>query len=471
MNNNTLLQHNIDYDLIKNISIDILLEYNIIPLERNELFLLIATSDITQDLKYLISIFSFPIKLTKVSNQDIKFELQHISFKLDLFHLSEKALNFLNSKQDNSYILEFIDTMFTFAICNNVSDIHIECLDESVVIRFRIDGVLNQFFRFRIELYPLLSSIIKFLSNLDISQKRLPLNGRFTKQINNEKYDFRISTVPTIFGESIVIRILDNKNIQKELSEVGFEKNTLNIIKKTIHLTQGLILVTGPTGSGKTTSLYSMLRDLNTKERKIITIEDPVEYKLNGIIQININNDIELDYHTILKNILRQDPDILMIGEIRDTLSLHIALKAALTGHLVIATLHTNNSVETISRLLDLKAEPYLIASTVKIILSQRLLRKLCDHCKSYDEDIKSYKSNGCTKCNFTGYYQRQIVSEILEIDKEISKMISKNKNISDILTTAKKNNFTTMQENANKLIKDGITSLSEYHSKISHEI
>ncbi len=471
MINDNLLNYDIDYNLIKNISKDILKTNEIIPLQKNELFIFVATSNITQDVNNINKIFNFPIKFIPISIKDLKFEFEYLDFKLKLFELANNALNLLHLENENSYIQELLKITFEFTISKNVSDIHIECLDKSVIFRFRVDGVLNQYFRFRIELYPLLSSIIKFFSNLDISQRRLPLSGRFTQDIYNEKFDFRVSTIPTIFGESIVIRILDNKNIQKDLSKIGFEHNTLNIIQKNLNLTQGLILVTGPTGSGKTTTLYSMLNQLNSKEKKIITIEDPVEYKLDGIIQININNEIELDYHTVLKNILRQDPDILMIGEIRDTLSLHIALRASLTGHLVIATLHTNNSVETISRLLDLKAEPYLIATTLKMVLSQRLLRKLCNNCKSFKHSINSYKNNGCKECNFTGYKDRQIVSEILEIDTNIAQMISKNASAIDILNTSKINGFLTLQEHGKLLVDKGITTLSEYYSKISNEI
>ena len=264
-----------------------------------------------------------------------------------------------------------------------------------------------------------------------------------------------------------MLRILDNQNIQKNLEEIGFESITLHTIKKTLQLTQGLILVTGPTGSGKTTTLYSMLNFLNTKNIKIISIEDPVEYKLDGIIQVNINNDINLDYHTVLKNILRQDPDVLMIGEIRDTKSLKIAMQAALTGHLVIATLHTNNSLETITRLLDLEAQPYLIATTLKMVISQRLLRILCPICKIKDIQNNYYKNIGCKECNLTGYNGRKIVCEILEINNKLSKMISNNKNLSQISKKAKKYNFKSLQENGKILIQNGITSLSEYYSKI----
>jgi general secretion pathway protein E len=273
--------------------------------------------------------------------------------------------------------------------------------------------------------------------------------------------------MPTIHGESIVVRILDNGNVKKDINTIGFETSTLSIIKKTLNLTQGLVLVTGPTGSGKTTSLYSMIHSLNTKNKKIITIEDPVEYKLDGVMQININNEINLDYQTVLKNILRQDPDILLIGEIRDTESLQIAIQASLTGHLVIATLHTNSAIETITRLLDLKAESYLIASTLKMVLSQRLLRILCKECKLKDLPKNTYTAIGCPACNYVGYKNRQVVTEILEIDEIISTMIAKNKDIHKIQKYTKKVEFKTLKNNAMHLVNNGITTLDEYYSKV----
>ncbi|MEA2050512.1 MAG: GspE/PulE family protein [Campylobacterota bacterium] len=467
----SIYNYDIDYSLIKDIDPNILKQYSIIPIEKNELFIMIATSNNHLDIKDLNTIFNFPIKLIYLSSSDLEFELKYIRLKKELFRVSTQAINFIDIQTENSYILEFLELILEFSIKNFVSDIHIECLDKSVIIRLRLDGVLQQYFRFDIMLYPIISSIIKFLSNLDISQKRVPLDGRFTKSIDNYSYDFRVSTVPTIFGESIVLRVLDNKNIKKNIDLIGFDDNSLSIIKNRLQLTQGLILITGPTGSGKTTSLYSMLNYINKKEKKVITIEDPVEYKLDGVIQININTDINLDYHTVLKNILRQDPDILMIGEIRDTISLNIALRAALTGHLVISTLHTNNSIETISRLIDLKAEPYLVATTLKMVLSQRLLRQLCPKCKLYNNDTGYYTANGCKDCNFTGYYKREIVSEVLQIDEKISKMISKNKTILDILHKAQKHGFKTLQDNGTDMLKKGLTSQDEYISKISDDI
>lgn len=462
----SLLKYEIDYSLVENLDIEILKKYNILPLSNNILYLLIATSDESQDISDVANIFNLAVKLVLVDKKQLEFEFEYLDIKSKLFQLSLKALDNININSENSYIIEFIDIVFKFCIEHNVSDIHFESLEKSMIIRFRIDGELTQFFRFDKKLYQTISSIIKILGNLDIAQRRLPLNARFSRDISNVSYDFRISTMPTIYGESIVLRILDNGNIKKNLYEIGFKDGILEKIQRNIRLNQGLILVTGPTGSGKSTTLYSILNALNSKQKKIITIEDPVEYKLDGVMQININEEIDLNYTRVLKNILRQDPDILMIGEIRDKESLQIAMQASLTGHLVIATLHTNNSLETITRLKDLKAQPYLISSTLKMILSQRLLRVLCKYCKQKEIE-GDYKSIGCKECNFVGYKGRIVVSEILEVDENISKMISKNENLSNIKKYLQKNGFNALSTNSKVIVDSGITSLDEHYSKI----
>jgi len=464
---NKLLTYNIDYSLSLNLEKDFLIKHSIVPIEQKGLSILVATSNKQQNIDALITLFNKPVKFIYVSQKDINSELQYLEFKQTLYKLGTKAINIVDTKNENSYIINFIEKLFSFSIVHNASDIHFESVDNSIVIRLRIDGELNQIFRFKKELFPLISSIIKYFGNLDISQKRIPLNGRFSKKIDGSLYDMRISTMPTIYGESIVLRILDNGNIKKDLDSIGLEDNTLDVIKKTLQFSQGLVLVTGPTGSGKTTSLYSMIHSLNTNNKKIITIEDPVEYRLDGVMQVNIHNEINLNYQVVLKNILRQDPDILLIGEIRDTESLQIAIQASLTGHLVIATLHTNSALETITRLLDLKAEPYLISSTLKMVLSQRLLRVLCKECKTKNVDTNCYVAKGCSKCNYVGYKNRQIVSEILEIDKHISRMIGKGDSMDNLLKYVKTQKFKTLKENAMEFVAQGITTLEEFYSKV----
>jgi len=438
--------HIVDYSLGFKFGLDNLKRYNIFPISKQDLFTLIATVKKPNDYTKLQQFFNTPIKFIEVSQKSLDEQFLNFDNYYEIYQLGVNALNNSTKNQDtNSHIVGMANQIIALAIKLKSSDIHIEALKQSVIIRFRIDGVLKLIFSFDYELHSLFSSIIKLFASLDISQVRLPQNGRFSKNLNNHLYDFRISTIPTLNGESIVIRILDSHNSKVTLKDVGFSQNVFQTLDKLIKLHQGMILITGPTGSGKTTTLYAILNTLNTISKKIITIEDPIEYNLSGIQQININEDINLDYALALKNILRQDPDIIMIGEIRDEKALQIAMRASLTGHLVIATLHTNNAPDTIARLLDLNAEPFLIASTLKAVISQRLVRKL-----SNDE-----------------YDGRVIVAELLECDNTISTYISKGKDINTIVEYARKNGYTSLEEDGMQKVKDKITTLDEFYAKV----
>ena len=265
--------------------------------------------------------------------------------------------------------------------------------------------------------------------------------------------------MPTLESESIVLRILDNKNIDKNLQTLGISSDLLDILTKALKLTQGLILISGPTGSGKTTTLYSILKELNSEEKKIITVEDPIEYKIDSICQIPINNKIGLSFEVVLKNILRQDPDIIFIGEIRDKFSLDVALQASLTGHLVIASIHANSSVETISRLIDLQADPFLISSTLKLIMAQRLVLNYCKYCNS----------KGCKKCNFTKYYDRSSIAEVLKIDEKISSLIFKKADINQFKEYLESVNFKTLLDNGKQKVALNMTSMDEVYKVVSY--
>jgi general secretion pathway protein E len=327
-----------------------------------------------------------------------------------------------------------------------------------ILFKFRIDGKLKTFFAFKSEFFKFISSFIKLNSNLDMTQVRLPLDGRFSLNIENKKYDFRVSTMPTLEAESIVLRILDDKNINKNLQTLGLSKNLLEILTQTLKLTQGLILISGPTGSGKTTTLYSILQELNSEEKKIITVEDPIEYKIDSICQIPINSKIGLSFELVLKNILRQDPDIIFIGEIRDKFSLDIALQASLTGHLVIASIHSNSAVETISRLIDLQADPFLISTTLKLIMAQRLVLNYCRFCGSI----------GCEKCNYTKYYDRTAIAEILKIDEKISSMIFKKADINEFKKYLLDIKFKTILDDGKQKVLQNQTSMEEVYKVAS---
>ena len=455
---NKLDSYIVDYSLIEKINLNNISKYKVIPIKKYDLYILVASvNDINKD--SLINLFNFPIKFINITIEEFNLFYLNIKEKISIYNYNIKAINNINKKDNNnSFIGIFFDKLLFYAINSNASDIHIETQEKLLLVRFRINGVLKIVFNFELPLYTILSSIIKTLGSMDISLLRLPQNGVFSKKLNNIEYDFRVSILPNTYGESIVIRILNKQNAKIKLNQIGFDNNLYNIIKKNINQTQGLILVTGPTGSGKTTTLYSMLNSINKNEKKVITIEDPVEYKLDNITQVSINNDIGLSYDIVLKNILRQDPDIILIGEIRDEEALNIAIQASLTGHLVIATLHTNDAIKTISRLFDLNAKPYLIATVLKLVISQRLFRNLCD-CKI--KDGKFYKENGCEKCNYTGYINRNIIAQYLQITSQNENYIKDSNSINKLYDNV---NIKSLNEYLYEKVLDGTTSLNEYY-------
>ncbi|MDN5079520.1 GspE/PulE family protein [Aliarcobacter butzleri] len=336
---------------------------------------------------------------------------------------------------------------------------HIEMYKNLVLFKFRVDGRLKIFFTFEKEFFKSISSYIKLISNLDMTQIRLPQDGRYSLSIEDKKYDFRVSTMPTLEAESIVLRILDNKNIDKNLLTLGLTESLLHKLKQSLKLTQGLILISGPTGSGKTTTLYSILKELNCEDKKIITVEDPVEYKIESINQVPINPKIGLSFEVVLKNILRQDPDIIFIGEIRDRFSLDIALQASLTGHLVLASIHSNSAVETITRLIDLQADPFLISTTLKLIMAQRLVLNYCKFCEA----------NGCEKCNYTKYYDRSSIAEILKVDEKISSLIFKKADINEFKEYLKAINYQTLLDDGKLKVNQNLTSIEEIYKVVTY--
>jgi general secretion pathway protein E len=456
---NNLESYIIDYSLIEKLNLNYIKDNKIIPINKYDLYILVAVVDNINKEKLVVA-FDYPIKIINISDEVFNSFLINIEKKIDIYNSAIKSINVINKKDTNiSEISVFLENLLSLSINRKASDIHIEAYEDKLVIRYRINGVLENIFNFDFALYKILSSVIKSYSSLDISLFRLPQNGSFSSKINNINYDFRVSILPNTYGESIVIRILDNKNAKIKLNQIGFDDSLFNIINKNINQTQGLILVTGPTGSGKTTTLYSMLNSINKQDKKIITIEDPVEYKLDDITQVSINNDIGLTYEVVLKNILRQDPDVIMIGEIRDEEALSIAIQAALTGHIVIATLHTNDAIKTISRLFDLKAKPFLVASVLKLVISQRLYRNLCKYCTKKDANF--YKEVGCEKCNYTGYSSRNIIAQYLQITKENEKYIQDENSISKLYEDI---NIKSLNEYLYEKVLDGTTSLSEYY-------
>jgi general secretion pathway protein E len=337
--------------------------------------------------------------------------------------------------------------------------------------------MLTETFIFDKDIYPPLASRLKLLSNMDIAEKRKPQDGRFSATILAKEYDFRISTLPILNGESIVIRILDKSKVMIKLEELGMHEKNFNKFQKAMHAPYGIIFVTGPTGSGKTTTLYAALNAIKSVQRKIITVEDPVEYQLNLTQQTQVNEKAGLTFAAALRSILRQDPDIIMIGEVRDQETLRIAIQAALTGHLVFSTLHTNDAVSAVTRVMDMGIEPYLLSGSLVAIEAQRLVRKLCPHCKtktvlpastlesiarSLPENYQFYKNIGCEKCSQTGYLGREMLSEILPISEKISSMIAQESSKKEILDQAMAEGFVDMFTDGVIRAANGITTLDE---------
>lgn len=370
-----------------------------------------------------------------------------------------------NSYEDYARI-QFKDIL-SKAICKDASDIHIEPFEDEVIIRFRIDGELSKMLTIAIESYSFLITVIKLDSGINITEKRLPQDGRMDIEIEDVKVDIRTSTIPTIYGEKIVLRILNRQALIKDKSELGFSEQAIEKIENIINKKSGILLITGSTGSGKTTTVYSILKELLNSNKNIMTIEDPVEYKIKGINQIQVNDKIGLTFDVGLKSILRQDPDIIMVGEIRDTETANTAIRAASTGHLVISTMHTNDTISSINRLIEMDIPTYLISSTLIGIISQKLVRKRCNNCSkdiveknNLDKLINTIQV--CNKCEDKGYYGRTAMYEILEINESLKQEINNWTDSRNTSNTIKKSEMISFKDSATYLIENGITTQEE---------
>ena len=373
-------------------------------------------------------------------------------------------------------IVKLLNSIIEQAVRERASDIHIEPYGEDIRVRFRIDGDLREIMTLAKSSHSGIVTRIKIIGKMNIAEKRIPQDGRVETKISGREIDMRISTLPTVYGEKIVIRLLDRSNFMFTKEALGFSEDDLEIFNKILAQPYGMILVTGPTGSGKTTTLYTVLQELNQIEKNIITIEDPVEYKLNGINQVQVNTKAGLTFASGLRSVLRQDPDIVMVGEIRDGETAEIAVRAAITGHLVLSTLHTNDSPSTVARLIDMGIEPYLVSSAIIGVVSQRLVKLLCPKCKSsfeagylekkilgMDEEGKLtlYKAVGCSSCN-NGYKGRRAVHELMPINETIRQLIDKGANIDELRRQAIKDGMHTLLESAANLAIKGDTSYDE---------
>lgn len=384
--------------------------------------------------------------------------------------------------QDEIYVqnapaVKLVDSLIKEAIPLRASDIHIEPNESNVVVRYRIDGDLISWNSFPIESYPEISARIKILSGIDIAEKRIPQDGRILMNINGDEINFRVSTLPTIYGEKFVIRVLDNKVFAYNLKQLNFSKKSYAVIDKILKHPHGIILLTGPTGSGKTTTLYAFLRELNSGKQNIVTIEDPVEFAMDGINQVQVNKKANLTFASSLRSILRQDPDIIMVGEIRDEETAQIATRAAITGHLVLSTLHTNDASGAVIRLADMGIPQYLVGDALVAVISQRLVKRLCPHCKKRTKSNNAvmevlglkqpqtiFQPKGCPYCNNTGYKGRVAVHEIMYFDQKLKeKLNAKNLDMDTIKDLSIKNGMITLSEACKNYVLEGITSVDEY--------
>lgn len=382
-----------------------------------------------------------------------------------------------NDEVANSPIVKLVNSILIQSIKEKASDIHIEPFESNVKVRLRVDGILKEVLTLpRITMNALVARI-KIIAKLDISERRIPQDGRVEMNVEEHHIDMRVSILPTVFGEKIVIRLLDRSGIMLTKAQLGFSKHNEELFNKVLSVPEGIILITGPTGSGKSTTLYTVLREFNKPTLNVITVEDPVEYRLEGINQVQTNAKAGLTFASALRSILRQDPDIVMVGEIRDSETAEIAARAAITGHLVLSTLHTNDAASTLTRLVDMGIEPFMVGTAVKGILAQRLVRRICKFCLKEQEatgrekmilgaDIESEliiaKGEGCIQCNNTGYKGRVGIHEILLVNSEIQSMITKGADANQLKECALKNGMLTLQMSAAELVKEKITTVEE---------
>jgi len=389
----------------------------------------------------------------------------------------EEDVGHLKDLASEAPIIRLVNLILTRAVESRASDVHIEPFEDELKVRYRIDGVLHDTESTPKKLQAAIISRIKIMAKLNIAERRLPQDGRIKLKVGETEVDLRVSSIPILHGESVVMRILHKEGIKIDLDLLGFPPRTLASFDELITKPNGIILVTGPTGSGKTTTLYGALDKINSPDRKIITVEDPVEYQLKGINQIQVKPQIGLNFANTLRHIVRQDPDIIMIGEVRDLETADMAIQSALTGHLVFSTLHTNDAPSAITRLLDMGVENFLLSSTVRGILAQRLVRVICPSCKEVDPSIANkeelvkiglstdttlYKGKGCEKCSHTGYYGRFGIFELLVVNDEIQRLILKSADANQLRQLARQNGMKTLLEDGISKIQAGVTTISE---------
>jgi len=501
-----LAHFEIDPSVIKLIPADVARKYNILPVNKTGATITIAMADPTNvfamdDIKFMTGYNVEPVVASELgikaaidnyygstSSLELKKVMEDLqsSESADLEVLEEEEeldVEALTEGAEEAPVVKLVNLILTDAIKRGASDIHVEPYEKEFRVRFRMDGTLYEIMNPPLKLRDAITSRLKILAKLDISEKRLPQDGRIKLKMKlnekNKELDFRVSVLPTLFGEKIVMRLLDKDNLQLDMTKLGFEPESLVKFEEAIFKPWGMVLVTGPTGSGKTNTLYSALSKVNSPEVNIMTAEDPVEFNLPGINQVQMKEAIGLNFAATLRSFLRQDPNIILVGEIRDFETAEVAIKAALTGHLVLSTLHTNDAPSTINRLMNMGIEPFLVATSVQLIAAQRLARRICANCKEAveitpqalmnlgykKEEIGTftvYKGRGCDKCNNTGYKGRVALIEVMNIDDELRDLILAGGTAIDIKRKAAENGMISLRRSGLIKIKGGVTTIEE---------
>ena len=485
-------------DTLSSLKKRLVVKYRAIPIQKTASKITLATFDpsvVNDATKELTDVFKKQVEfiLTNISSwrklySGIKESVDDLINNIQEITANSAALDDnIRAEDISDDVVTFVNRLLAEAYVKKASDIHVEPYEKVFRVRFRIDGNLVEVATPPKSMMASVLSRLKIMSQMDISEKRKPQDGRIKLMIGSNPIDYRVSSLPTLFGEKIVLRLLDATNLQLDMTKLGFEAKQLEVFKEGIHRPYGMCLVTGPTGSGKTTTLYSAIAELNTPDNNISTAEDPVEFNIEGINQVNVKKDVGLTFATSLKAFLRQDPDIIMVGEIRDLEVGEIAVEAALTGHLVLSTLHTNDAPSTITRLLNMGIEPFLVVAALNVIVAQRLCRKICLNCREEKkvtidelilcgfapasaEKIKVYHGKGCEICNSTGYKGRIAIYEVLQVTPKIRELILRNASGDDIKKQAIRDGMKTLRMCALTKVAQGLTTLEEAVSNSSSD-
>jgi type IV pilus assembly protein PilB len=484
----------VDEEAVNLIPAEVATKFQVVPIKREGRVLTVAMANpdnifAIDDIKFITGFEVTPVVSTETSIKkaidrlydsadSLASIMKDMEEDFEIVEEEEEDLGLDEVQSENSPVVKLVNSLISDAVAKGASDIHVEPYEKKLRVRYRIDGMLHEMMSPPFKMKGAIISRLKIMAELDIAEKRVPQDGRIKIRIGNRPIDLRVSTLPTIYGEKVVMRILDKSNLQIDLAKLGFEEQSLARFLDAIESPYGMVLVTGPTGSGKSTTLYSALNRINKPHCNIMTAEDPVEYNLDGINQVNVHEEIGLTFAAALKAFLRQDPNIVMVGEIRDLETASIATKAALTGHLVLSTLHTNDAASTINRLIDMGIEPFLVASSVNLIVAQRLVRRLCLKCKQeiklHPETLKElgieespdeltlFEAKGCVHCNETGYSGRQGLYEVMPVSQTIKEMIIERRSTAEIKKQAIKEGMLTLRTDGLEKFKRGVTSIEE---------